>query len=185
MLEEGVDEYWTAKHIAADNLLGMRRGSHVALPSNREIRAAIVERSALQGDGRTERLRHLREVALEVMGVLAAFDPRLIGSVASGAIHGSSDIDLHVFCAHHDRLEQTLWLAGYDFERAEVDVVKEGECRRYVHYRFAHRGAPVELSVYAPHERWVEQRSSIDGKPIDRVPAGRVAALLRATAAAR
>jgi hypothetical protein len=37
---------------------------------------------------------------------------------------------------------------------------------------------PVELSVYEPEELRIVSYSSIDGKPIDRLPLGRVASLL-------
>lgn len=182
MIEEDIKEYYTAKHLAADNLLGMRRTDTTPLPSNREIRAAVVERVGAQGPARDRQLRHLRLVALDVMQALARFDPRLIGSVASGAIHPGSDIDIQVFTRDHDRLERVLWVEGYDAERTEVDVVKDGRLRQFVHYHFEADGAPVELSVYAPEELYQVAISSIDGKPIDRLPAGRLLEVLRRAA---
>ena len=89
-----------------------------------------------------------------------------------------SDIDLQLFTRHHGRLEHTLWLEGHDAVRREVEVLKDGRFRRFVHYHFETDGAPVELSVYDPEDLDVIAISSIDGKPIDRVPIGRVRALL-------
>lgn len=179
MMDEGIEEYMTAKHLAADALLGMRHGGKVSLPSNREIRDALHARAVLrEGADRTERLFRLRTVAWELMGLLAPFEPRLIGSVASGAIHAGSDVDLQLFTARLDRVEATLRLAGHSVERTEKDVLRDGRFHRYVHLHLTVRGAPVELSIYEPAELWRVSLSSIDGKPIDRVRRGRVRTLL-------
>lgn len=179
MVDEDVAEYITAKNMAADNVCGMRRGSAAPLPSNGEIRAAIVARATIaEGVGRAERLRHLRRVAIDVMRELDAFEPRLIGSVASGAIHAGSDVDIQVFCADHAPLERTLWMCGHTAERLEHEIARDGRMHLYIHYHFDVRGADVELSVYTPEELRVVRYSSIDGKPIDRVPRRRVEALL-------
>ena len=178
MLMEDVGEYFDAKHRAAENLLGMRAGA-VALPSNREIRAAIVQFTSLAGESKSRRLLHMRRVALDLMDRLAPFQPHVIGSVASGAIHARSDIDLHVFCRDHAELDHALFIEGIDAERIEREVEKDGACRRYVHYVFECDGVPVELSVYEPEELRVVSFSSIDGKPIDRMPRGRLERLVR------
>ena len=178
MVDEDVKEYIEAKRIAADNLFGMRASANIRLPSNGEIRAAIVARAALRDSGR-ERLSHMRRVALEVMLQLEAFEPRLIGSVATGAIHRNSDVDIQLFCVRHDTLEQVLHANGYEAERLEHEIWKDGMFRRYVHYHFEREGVDIELSVYEPAELHVVRFSSIDGKPIDRVPRRRLEALLR------
>lgn len=131
MVDEDVREYIAAKRMAADNLLGMRGDSHAALPSNGQIREAIVARARLVGGFAYEqRLSHMRRVAIRVRGDLEAFEPRLIGSVASGKIHRNSDVDIQLFCSREDRLEGALWDARYDFEQIEHDVMKEGVTRR-------------------------------------------------------
>ncbi len=176
MIHEDVGEYFNAKRQAAENLLGMR-ATAVTLPSNREIRAAILQLTSLEGVTRDRRLAHMRSVALDLMDRLAAFDPRLIGSVASGAIHAHSDIDLHIFCRSHDQLEHVLRVEGLEAERIERDVSAGGQRRRYVHYQLELEGIPVELSVYEPEELRVVSYSSIDDKPIDRMTRARLARL--------
>ena len=57
----------------------------------------------------------------------------------------------------------------------------ESVTRRYVHYHFDVEGIPVELSVYDRAELYITRYSSIDGKPIDRVPRRRVVAMLAST----
>jgi hypothetical protein len=113
------------------------------------------------------------------MTQLAAFEPRLIGSVATGAIHRNSDVDIQVFCADHAPLEGTLQACGHEAERVEHEVARDGRFQRYIHYHFDLRDADVELSVYPPEELRIVRLSSIDGKPIDRVPRRRLLALIR------
>ncbi|MEN0065362.1 MAG: hypothetical protein AAGA48_24670 [Myxococcota bacterium] len=172
MLEEGVKEYFTAKRLAAERL-GARR-----LPSNRQIRSVIVTLTSIDAEARRRTLRKLRRLAVGVMEQLEGFEPRLIGSVASGAVHATSDIDLHVFCIDHDALEARLHQAGFDAVREDRPVLKDGRLHRFIHYRFDLDDVSIELSVYDPAERQRVSYSSIDGKPIDRVPIGRVRVLL-------
>lgn len=177
MLEEGVGEYYEAKHLAAERLSG-GRGGRLKLPSNGAIRNALLAITRMDHDARLRHLLHLRRTALRVMDALPAFDPHLMGSVAKGDVHANSDVDLHVFTHDHDALEVALFQAGFDAERHERPVVKDGILTTYVHYRFVLEDVPVELSVYAPREREVVSFSSTDGKPIDRVPRRRVIALI-------
>ncbi len=180
MVDEGIRQYFDAKRLASDNVLGMRHGPPVQLPSNREIRSAVVARSSVN-EGAECRRRHLfdlRVAALEVMQTLAMFNPRIIGSVASGATHRTSDIDIQVFCESDNDLEHALLVHGWCVERLEHEVFKDGRFRRFIHFHFEHRGEAIELSVYEPRELWRVSISSVDGKPIDRVPRGRLLALV-------
>lgn len=73
-----------------------------------------------------------------------------------------------------------LWEEGLDFEREDKRVSAPGGPQHFLHFHGAIEDTPVELSVYPP---WALQQPgpcSITGKAIDRVPIGRVAALLRA-----
>lgn len=182
MMDEDVTEYIVAKHMAADQICGARLGGGAPLPSNAEIHAAIVARARLaEAVTRRERLLHMRRIAIRVMRELSAFEPRLIGSVATGAIHRGSDVDIQVFCTDTDVLERALRAGGHDAERLEHEIALEGGFHRYIHYHFDVEGAPVELSVYPLAELRIPRTSSIDGKSIDRVPLRRVEALLRET----
>jgi hypothetical protein len=181
MVDEGIRQYFDAKRLASDNVLGVRHGSPVQLPSNREIRAAVVARSSVN-EGAECRRRHLFELriaALQVMQALGAFSPRCIGSVASGCTHRTSDIDIQVFCDSHSELEHALLVEGWCAERVEHEVFNDGRFRRFIHFHFEHRGEAVELSVYEPRELWRVSISSVDGKPIDRVPRGRLLAVVK------
>ncbi|AKT37012.1 hypothetical protein [Chondromyces crocatus] len=182
MVEEGVDQYFTAKRIAAKRVLGRVEGRRTRyrpadLPSNGEIRDAVLVLSEhAEGSLRTRRLFALRIVALEAMRALAAFSPRLIGSVSTGHVRRGSDIDLHVFPASEEMLERHLRELGWTQERELVSIHKGGEFRDYVHYHVADV-APIELTVYEPRELRSRPRSSTDGKPIVRLSVGAVESL--------
>lgn len=68
------------------------------LPSNFEV-AEELDRIAdeYEGEERLSRLLRMRREALEIMELLSAFHPRLIGSVWRGTINKNSDIDIVVF----------------------------------------------------------------------------------------
>src|SRR5438128_12690019 len=86
MYERIESEYYTAKRKAAKRLY--RKGVKPSdLPSNAEIRDQIQLFARLhEGDKRLDNLREMRFKALEMMKLLRAFKPRLIGSVMTGHI---------------------------------------------------------------------------------------------------
>lgn len=183
MYEEGVKQYFTAKRMAARRMLGRSGGKKLRyrpqdLPSNGEIREALLHLAELaEGSLRTRRLFAMRIVALEAMRALAPFEPRLIGSVGSGHIRRGSDVDLQVFTDDEGALEAHLGALGWVFERERVTILKFGEIREYVHFHVADV-FPIELTVYARRELRFRPRSSTDGKPIQRIGAAALEALL-------
>ena len=89
MAEDGIEDYGQAKRKAARQV-----GATDArqMPTNDEIDAALtLYRSLFQRD-HTLQLRELRELALEVMRELAAFNPYLTGSVLRGSAGKYADI---------------------------------------------------------------------------------------------
>lgn len=180
MVEEGVEQYFHAKHQAAQALMGPRVSSG-PLPSNREVRAALVTRARwLEGPARAARLKEMRGVTLHLMAVLQHFQPRLIGSVASGAIHAHSDIDLQLFTDRDDLVERLLREEDYELEREDKHIAGPGGTQHFLHFHFEALDIPVELSVYPPWDLEKPSSCSITGRAIDRVPIGRLAVLFRA-----
>lgn len=183
MYEEAVKQYFTAKRMAARRLFGRTAGRRVRyrpadLPSNGEIRDALLALAELaEGSRRTRRLFAMRIVALEAMRAIAPFEPRLIGSVSTGHIRKGSDVDLQVFTDDDGALETHLRGLGWTYEREPVSIQKFGEIREYLHYHVADV-FPLELTVYAVRELRFRPRSSTDGKPIVRVRASALEALL-------
>lgn len=93
LLYEGtVYEYKEAKEVAAENL-----GINV-MPSNYEVAMELRKYAEeVEGAAFAERLKSMREDALEVMKALSEFAPRLVGSVWRGVLTPRSDIDIEVY----------------------------------------------------------------------------------------
>jgi hypothetical protein len=178
MYREGVRQYFDAKRIAARRILGKdgtgARLRHEQLPSNGEIRDALLVIARLaEGADRSRRLFAMRAVALELMQVLEPWNPRLIGSVATGHVRAGSDIDLHVF-GERDAFARFVHTLGWATRTEEVEIRVGDDLRLYTHVHLLDRPFPVELSIYPDSERRVLTRSSTDGRPIDRVSPARL-----------
>lgn len=160
-------EYFRAKRKAARRICSDDvKPCH--LPSNREIRDQVQLMAQLhEGDRRRDNLREMRTEALRIMRMMAAFRPRLIGSVMTGHVRKGSDIDIHVFAPSSDSVCTILEDEGivYDLERKRV--VKQGEERTFTHIRF-HDRFPFELTLYPPDKAHYVFKSSITGKAIPR-----------------
>ncbi len=183
MYEEEVKQYFTAKRLAAKRILGRTAAGRLRfrpaeLPSNGEIRDALLALAELaEGSRRTRRLFAMRIVALEAMRALSPFEPRLIGSVSTGHIRKGSDVDISVFTDDDGALSAHLRALRWAYEREPVSIQKGGEIREYLHYHVADV-FPVELTVYPVRELRFRPRSSTDGKPIVRVRASALETIL-------
>src|SRR5437588_5218809 len=167
MYERTESEYYTAKRKAAKRLC--RRGIKPEdLPSNAEIRDQIQIFARIhEGDRRTSNLRDMRLEALRMMRLLAAFRPRLIGSVMTGHTRKGSDIDLHVFTDSPGLVGDTLEREGFQFDVERKQIVKHNEARIFTHIHVYDR-FNFELTVYPEDKAHYVFKSSITGKAIER-----------------
>ena len=155
-------EYKQAKIRAAENL-GVK-----ILPSNREV-AEELDRLAreLEGEERDRRLIEMRRKALQIMKVLEAFRPRLIGSVWRGTANRKSDIDILIF---HDNPEEALIAlknAGYSISHVEWQTTeKRGERKASFHIFTKISGYEVEIVVKPLEESNRVERCEIYGDKI-------------------
>ncbi len=183
MYEEGVDQYFDAKRLAAKRLFGRcgekkMRYRPQDLPSNGEIQAALRDMIQFtEGELSQQRLFAMRVIAFETMVTLEPFKPRLIGSVSTGHVRHGSDIDLHVFTDSLEEIETYLHQLGWHFKTKEVTIHVNNEYKDYTHIYYK-RVFPIELSVYSHDEIRVMSRSSTDGKPIVRVKASALEKML-------
>ncbi len=106
MAEHGIRDRGLAKRKALRQL-GLPPGH--TLPGNEEIDQALRDYRALFVDsGQDEVLQGLRSQAVQAMQDLKAFDPVLVGGVASGAITLHSDIELEIGDDRAKEFEQFL-----------------------------------------------------------------------------
>ena len=161
MYFDGVKEYLTAKRMASKQL-----GIDI-FPSNAEIRDAVDQLAELHEPNRGENLHQMRRVALEIMEILEEFHPRLIGSVLTGIIKSTSDIDLHVFADEYEEVIRVLDERGLEYDFEMVTARKNNELRDFPHIYVYKDEHTIELSIYELSEIRVRQRSSITGKPME------------------
>lgn len=173
-------EYFQAKRKASRMVGGSDRARD--LPSNAEIREHIMLLAQLkEGDRRKASLRAMRLEALRMLRLLAAWRPRLIGSVLTGHIREGSDIDLHVFCDGVELVVERLEREGMLCDVERKRVVKAGKERYFVHVHVeGPSGFPVELSVYPSDKVNFPFISSITGRPIEKTDQRGLESLLRA-----
>jgi len=115
-------EYKQAKEKAAKTL-----GTHF-LPSNLEV-ALELDKIAEEHEGakRKERLIQMRKEALNIMKLLDAYCPVLIGSVWRGTIRQGSDIDIAVYTDEPEEIVKILKAEGVRvLKTARTTVNKRG-----------------------------------------------------------
>ncbi|WP_306602795.1 hypothetical protein [Azonexus sp.] len=144
MAEDGISDYYQAKKKAARHL-GL--GEHVAFPDNAEVEAELrAYRSLYQGEEHAELLAAMRHTALELLDLLAAFNPYLTGSVLDGTAGEHSHIDILLFADSAKEVEIFLLNRGIDVTHAEprsdkVEAVLQIETDT----------ADASLIILAPH----------------------------------
>lgn len=95
LAERGEADLPAARRKAAARLGAANRRSW---PDDAQMEQALREYQALfLGHRQPDRLRYLRQQALELMGLLSAFRPRLTGAVLEGFADIHSPIELHLF----------------------------------------------------------------------------------------
>lgn len=183
MHEQGIRDFRLAKSKAAARLgLDIRR---VAQPKNTEIESALAEHQRLfGGDAQRQRLRLLRETAVQAMRLFVSFRPRLVGDVLSGLAHQHSDVQLHVFAEHSESFDLFLSEQGIPFDLTERRFRFGGEAYHYYPaFRFAAGGAGIEAVVFPLVDLRQSPRSLVDGAPMQRASLSEVERLLAADSA--
>ena len=118
--EDGVSDYGLAKRKAARQA-GAPDSRN--LPTNLEIEEALRAYQQLyQADEHPERLQHLRELALDMMRLLAEFSPHLTGALLSGTIGSRPDVHLQLFTDNLKELEIFLLNQQIPFRVRETRV---------------------------------------------------------------
>jgi len=91
------------------------------LPDNAQIEAEVREYQLLFfGDSQAERLRHLRQLALELMESLSDFCPYLTGAVLNGTAGEHSDIHLQLFAESGKEVALFLLNQNVNYEVSEA-----------------------------------------------------------------
>lgn len=115
--EDGLSDYRLAKQKAVERL-GLGFGT--PLPSNADIQSAVIQYQRLFG-GRAyaSRLAQLRRTAVQAMRMLAEYQPRLVGAVATGATTDNHHVQLHCFADKPEQIDMLLETKGLKHEVSE------------------------------------------------------------------
>lgn len=180
LAEEGVPDYLAAKRKAMDRLSVDRAQSRRVLPNNVEIQEALAEHQRLfQSRSQPDRLRQLRETAIQAMRLLEGFAPRLVGGVLDGSATLHEGVKLHVFADPPEEVLMFLMDQGIPVESDERRLRRhDGIHASYPVYRFMAGDVGVELTLFADRERGHPPRSPVDGAPMPRASLTEVEELL-------
>ncbi len=171
MAEDGISDYHHAKKKAARQL-GLP--DNVGFPDNAEVEAELrAYRELYQGDIHPEMLAAMRHSALELMELLAAFNPWLTGSVLDGTAGEHSHIDILLFADSAKEVEIFLLNRGIDVSHAQprhdkVEAVLQVETDT----------VDANLIILPPHLERVSLKHR-DGRPRERMRAAELHLLLK------
>ncbi|HZJ82082.1 MAG TPA: hypothetical protein VFC95_05275 [Guyparkeria sp.] len=100
-----------------------------------------------------ERLRALRQTALDAMGILTEFRPRLVGDVLSGTADDYSPVVLQLFAPTPEGVIESLLGRGIPFEESEATYrYGDGRYERVSVFSFHAGDDQIILEVF-PEER--------------------------------
>lgn len=172
--EDGIDDYGFAKRKAARSL-GVGEGE--SLPTNDEVEAELrIHQAIYQDEELPERLKALRETALEVMEVLAEFRPYLTGAALEGTAGRYSGIDIELYADSAKDVEIMLLSHNirYDPSESRRNRPDAPEAQLMLDWD----EVPVRVSVFPLAAERRQRRGPHGGHAPARARADEVAALL-------
>lgn len=177
MIDQGIRDFALAKRKASERF-GQPDGS--VLPRNAEIEAALTERSSLfDGSQHAQRLSAARELALVVMGWFEHMSPRAAGGVVSGALSPHDSLEIHLFTDAPEDVAWNLHDRGVPYrDRVRRFRRHDKTVDTVPLFSFAVEGALVELVTFPEDGVRQAPLSNVDGKPMRRVSAKKLARLL-------
>ncbi len=175
MAEDGISDYGYAKR-KATKALGA--ADFDALPTNDEIEAELRAYQAIyQDEEHDERIRMLRETALEVMELLADFRPYLTGPVLDGTAGRYAGVDIDLYADSAKDVEIALLSRNIPYEVDENSRGRPDSMEAQLSLDWD--GVPIRLSIYPYVAERRQQRSPHTGKAPARARIETVAALLK------
>jgi len=164
LLYFGVEKEYKQAKIRAARTLGIH-----FLPSNLEV-ALELDKIAEENEGenRKERLIQMREEALQVMKLLDAYCPLLIGSVWRGNIRRGSDIDIAVYADEPQEIVDIIKARGVKaLKTTWTSVNKRGRTLASLHV-FAETSTMhgLEIVVRSSEEEGEKRKCEIFGDEI-------------------
>ncbi|MDQ1314208.1 MAG: hypothetical protein QG662_317 [Pseudomonadota bacterium] len=162
LAEDGSLDYGSAKRKAARQLGMPDSGS---LPDNQQVEEALRSYLAIyQADEVRAQLTLLRQIAIEYMERLSAFDPHLTGPVLNGTAGKHTDINLQLFTDQQKDVEFLLMGLSPPYQAGEYRAA-DAPGRVYPRFFIDDPRASVDLVVYPAAELRNMKRQQADGSP--------------------
>lgn len=166
MAVDGIDDYALAKRKAARQAGAPETRN---LPTNDEVEEALRAYQQLyQADEQRERLRHLRRRALEMMKLLAQFNPFVSGPVLSGSAGKYSEINIHLFTDSTKDVELFFLNQGIQYKVRDRRLYVGETLRSVPCFSVTGGDADFEVTVFSPIDLRVNLRSAAEGRPFER-----------------
>lgn len=168
LIDSGHGDFHLAK-VKAARRLGAPETRN--LPANVEIEQALLEYQQLfNGSEQQGYLRALRQAALQAMRLFDAFQPRLAGSVLSGAVPRNAVVELHLFSDSPKEVLFFLMDQGIPFDEGQrtLRYMKQKHVS-YPVYRFMAGDIDLELLVMPLAGLRQACRCPVDGRPMRRI----------------
>lgn len=160
MAEDGIADYGQAKRKAARNLGATDNES---LPSNEEVEAELRAYQALfQEEEHPERLRELRQAALEVMEFLDDFRPYLTGPVLDGTAGRYAEIEIDLFADSAKDVEIFMLSRNIPYDHANNR--HQGPDSPEARLRTEWKEATILLSIYPLQAERRQRKDSHQGR---------------------
>ncbi|CAN5284324.1 hypothetical protein BH11PSE14_BH11PSE14_06870 [soil metagenome] len=146
LMAQGLGDLDLARRRAASEIGEQARD---ALPGADQVLDELRLRQRLyRGQAQQGALRKLREAAVEAMGFLAAFEPRLVGAVLDGTADEGSPVQLQLFCEPAEALPRFLEDRGIPARSSESRLrLPGGNISRIQTWQVSAAGTEVELAV--------------------------------------
>ncbi|MGH8658989.1 MAG: hypothetical protein ACREV4_11090 [Gammaproteobacteria bacterium] len=180
MAVDGVTSFSLARQKAAQQL-GVK--SPHRWPDNCELERALAGYQRLfQGSDQEAKVARMRQAALEAMRLLAAFQPRLVGSVVSGTATDSCAVCLHVFTDTAEELGLALSEYGICHRSADRRLrIDPKRSKSYPAHSFFAGEIPFEVIVFPLKGLRQAPLSPLDGRPMPRADIAALEKLLQRT----
>jgi hypothetical protein len=178
MAEQGVRDFQLAKEKAALRLGFPRRKTD--LPSNLEVEGALSRRLRLfSADSLEARQKQLLAAAATAMDWLSEFQPRLAGALLRGSVTERTPVELHVFADTSEEVFMQLVETGARVTTLEKRVRYSARRHQQVPvFSFDLDEAPIEVLSFRSKEIREAPLCPVEGRPMTRVPLGRVREIL-------
>ena len=179
LVDQGLVDYRAAKEKAAARL-GL--DSQFPLPSNLQVHDAVVAYQRLfGGEAYRQQLQAMRKTAVQAMRLLADFEPRLVGSTVTGAVHPGSHVQIHTFSDSPEALDFLFEDRAIEVESSSRRYRISGrEYREYPLLHFEAGAVGVDVTIFPETALRQPPRSPITGQAMQRLKLAAAQALVDA-----